>query len=787
MAEYDVNGGNEFNHNSSPVATEHKKQGNLFSSTNQKDIINGTGGGTASYASPAGLQLQPTSSFVLGGQSMAPPNLRELIGNFYESLSKTNLTPPTILACELDNSRLVLSDTELQDEDIEILCSFLMDEEVLSSIESVELRHSWAINGNGQLADLLDSSFSANNYKLLKQIFLFLQYSKNVKFLSFESIHLPLASFENLGVSLIKIASTLKWLSFKHCNIGDEGLKILSQALCNISLQVLALEICNLSDKSIPFILSVIKASQVNVEAEYWSFNEQRLLNGNTEIDNDALRSRGLAVISLFVNSFKSSSLLAVLLNGNPGFEISSAQSLWSSLKFYHFDVFDNCNVNRRISSGNTSPDSHKLLKKLPVVVRVLLENWTRLQQVEALATNDDESKQIMKNSLAAGYSLVDAAANDRLDEVQILIQDGVQINFTTEDGNSPLIVAAESGQDAVVSFLINIGAFINQQNQDKLRAIIVAKENGHKKIVNLLEQNELTSSVASKNLFVAAYEALYQTQMPEINRNPVENKDHVDNSQCIIDNLSRKLKLDLSHITGQLLVEGDLIAIKKLVDIFFYIFISHDLGDNESDSSYHRSSKILSNKSDSKWNRSKVCMVGEGRAGKTAIVNTLLGMKFEDTKSTIGINEITCDVKHAFINNQSDHTWVVSSKAERELEDAIASMIVAERKKQSIARSNKNESLISRFSINSNNSKSTDNKNDATIPQLKPFSISPNNSTSNDSKNDVIINNHSPSHYRTADNRINKPVVQVKGFDATEIISLLSDKIEAFEGMKVS
>ena len=48
------------------------------------------------------------------------------------------------------------------------------------------------------------------------------------------------------------------------------------------------------------------------------------------------------------------------------------------------------------------------------------------------------------------------------------------------------------------------------------------------------------------------------------------------------------------------------------------------------------------------KWERSKIMVVGEGRAGKTALTNSIIGRPFVETSSTIGINELTCDIKYA-------------------------------------------------------------------------------------------------------------------------------------------
>lgn len=73
-------------------------------------------------------------------------------------------------------------------------------------------------------------------------------------------------------------------------------------------------------------------------------------------------------------------------------------------------------------------------------------------------------------------------------------------------------------------------------------------------------------------------------------------------------------------------------------------------------------------------WGRSKIMIVGEGRAGKSAFANTIIGRAFEDTESTVGINQLTCDVKYASIG--TGNGWAECSKPDKELESAVASMI---------------------------------------------------------------------------------------------------------------
>jgi actin len=73
-------------------------------------------------------------------------------------------------------------------------------------------------------------------------------------------------------------------------------------------------------------------------------------------------------------------------------------------------------------------------------------------------------------------------------------------------------------------------------------------------------------------------------------------------------------------------------------------------------------------------WGRSKIMIVGEGRAGKSAFANTIIGRAFTDTESTVGINQMTCDIKFASIGSGSG--WAECDRPAKELESAVASMI---------------------------------------------------------------------------------------------------------------
>jgi heat shock protein 1/8 len=82
-------------------------------------------------------------------------------------------------------------------------------------------------------------------------------------------------------------------------------------------------------------------------------------------------------------------------------------------------------------------------------------------------------------------------------------------------------------------------------------------------------------------------------------------------------------------------------------------------------------------------WGRSKIMIVGEGRAGKTALSNSILGREYQPTDSTIGINNFTCSIGSARIKGEGGK-WseYADLKNKKQLEMEIAKLVFAEKEK---------------------------------------------------------------------------------------------------------
>lgn len=82
--------------------------------------------------------------------------------------------------------------------------------------------------------------------------------------------------------------------------------------------------------------------------------------------------------------------------------------------------------------------------------------------------------------------------------------------------------------------------------------------------------------------------------------------------------------------------------------------------------------------------------LVGEGRAGKSALANSILGRPYENLDSTIGINEFTCSIGYAGVNfsgnGNYNQSWkeLKDQKKTKDLETAVASMIHQQKTKRS-------------------------------------------------------------------------------------------------------
>lgn len=86
------------------------------------------------------------------------------------------------------------------------------------------------------------------------------------------------------------------------------------------------------------------------------------------------------------------------------------------------------------------------------------------------------------------------------------------------------------------------------------------------KKITSIQELTRVASS-----MFVAVFEALFHVRLTGIVRQPTKKEDYEFNVQRVIDGLGAQINMNLQHIPGRAIVQGDIRALSNLVHIFVH------------------------------------------------------------------------------------------------------------------------------------------------------------------------------------------------------------------------
>ena len=86
-------------------------------------------------------------------------------------------------------------------------------------------------------------------------------------------------------------------------------------------------------------------------------------------------------------------------------------------------------------------------------------------------------------------------------DVVQLLLENGADINIVSNSGNSPLLKAVEKNNDKVAKLLIDKGAKIDLVNKAGLTAMSLAKRDNRHAIVQQLKERVKQDQITTNAL----------------------------------------------------------------------------------------------------------------------------------------------------------------------------------------------------------------------------------------------------------------------------------------------
>ena len=88
---------------------------------------------------------------------------------------------------------------------------------------------------------------------------------------------------------------------------------------------------------------------------------------------------------------------------------------------------------------------------------------------------------------------------------VKILVEHGGAVNVQSQNGFTPLYMAAQENHDGVVRFLLSSGANQSLATEDGFTPLAVALQQGHDKVVAVLLENDTRGKVRLPALHIAA------------------------------------------------------------------------------------------------------------------------------------------------------------------------------------------------------------------------------------------------------------------------------------------
>jgi len=95
--------------------------------------------------------------------------------------------------------------------------------------------------------------------------------------------------------------------------------------------------------------------------------------------------------------------------------------------------------------------------------------------------------------------SLFDAIKENNIEEIEILLKKGINVNTKSDELWTPLHLATELGFKNIIEFLIKNGANVNVYAKDNISPIILAIEQGSKDIVEILIENGANVNATTK------------------------------------------------------------------------------------------------------------------------------------------------------------------------------------------------------------------------------------------------------------------------------------------------
>jgi hypothetical protein len=159
-----------------------------------------------------------------------------------------------------------------------------------------------------------------NANKLVLSVFDFIRTSHGLENIVLDNVPLTTEQSTKLSDAMAHMHSQLNKLTMTNCPIGSTGMRLLTPAINKLhSMTQLTVRGCGLTDESANFLVSILRASQANMDQLYWNSTLRMSDPLSSSMDSSALAG---AVINDETNHVFSSGLLVLDVAEN---ELTSA------------------------------------------------------------------------------------------------------------------------------------------------------------------------------------------------------------------------------------------------------------------------------------------------------------------------------------------------------------------------------------------------------------------------------------------------------------------------------
>lgn len=132
-----------------------------------------------------------------------------------------------------------------------------------------------------------------------------------------------------------------------------------------------------------------------------------------------------------------------------------------------------------------------KIFKELFLCISLTL---LAVSGVEANSNTDTIKADTIEQNIFKAIRSIDYTS------INILLSEGMDINTTNQQGNSPLIVAAKVGNLRILNIILSHNPDINARNDEGKTALMIAAETGQSQVVEKLLAHNADPSLKDNN-----------------------------------------------------------------------------------------------------------------------------------------------------------------------------------------------------------------------------------------------------------------------------------------------